>query len=274
MDLFDNQSKVHSFDKSVGLLLGFIKTEVEELQEILREKEAEAFPPGKKPNFFEQFISEDGGRKKKSNQEEQEPVIKHEHRHIFENSIQEKEIAISFEDKRNASKAGPKFPHKLPRGTKWENITIKFTDDDAVQILTQGKSHTAHYREMGLEGKGGKPSVLWIFLRVLAMYSGEIKATDPEAVDTYKKQKQLLSNALESYFGIDFDPFHPFQANKSYQVKFVLIPPEGGFSFEKKRKSSPLEKPDKIDPFADLGSYMGDIAPVVAQKETVSKDER
>ena len=131
-----------------------------------------------------------------------------------------------------------KFPHKLPRGTKWENITIKFIDDDRVHILVQGKSHTAHYSEMGLEGKGGKPSVLWIFLRVLAMYVGEIKATDPKAVDAYKKQKQSLSDALEAYFGIDFDPFYPFQmkgkTNKTYRVKFTLLPPDEGFSFEKK----------------------------------------
>lgn len=171
-----------------------------------------------------------------------------------------------------------KFPHKLPRGTKWENITIKFIDDDRVHILVQGKSHAAHYSEMGLEGKGGKPSVLWIFLRVLAMYAGEIKATDPKAVDTYKKQKQSLSNALEAYFGIDFDPFYPFQmkgkTNKTYRVKFALLPPDEGFSFEKKEKSRLLEKLVKPDPFADLGSYMRDIAPMVAQTEIVPEKER
>ena len=93
---------------------------------------------------------------------------------------------------------------------------------------------------MGLEGKGGKPSVLWIFLRVLAMYSGEIKASDDKKDDSYKKQKQSLSEALESYFGLDFDPFYPFQTDKSYRVKFTLLPPDNGFTFEKKRKTSLL----------------------------------
>lgn len=170
-----------------------------------------------------------------------------------------------------------KFPYKLPRGTKWENITIKFFDDDTLQIHVQGKEHTARYKEMGFAGKGGKPSVLWTFLRVLAMYSGEIKARDPKAVDKFKKQKQSLSEKLEDYFGL-YDPFYPFQmkekTNKAYRVKFTLLPPDNGFTFEKKEKISLLEKPVKKDPFADLGSYMGDIAPVVAQTEAITTDER
>lgn len=168
-----------------------------------------------------------------------------------------------------------RFPYKLPRGTKWENITIKFLDDDTVQILTKGKEHSPNFKDMGFEGKGGKPSVLWIFLRVLAMYSGEIKASDDKKDDSYKKQKQSLSEALESYFGLDFDPFHPFQTDKSYRVKFTLLPPENGFTFEEKKKTSLLEKPVKNSPFADLDSYMNDVAPVVAQKEDIpTEDER
>lgn len=265
-DLFENNSKVHSFDKSVALFLEIIKAEVIEVRAFLKEQE-ELFDKKYSPR-------NDAHTQNEKATPEEDPVIRHEHRHIFENSIQEKEIAVSIDDRRNSQGGEHKFPYKLSRGTRWENLTIKFTGDDTVHILVQGKSHTTHYREMGLEGKGGKPSVLWAFLRVLAKYSGEIKATDPEAVDSYKKQKQLLSIALENYFGIDFDPFHPFATNKSYQAKFVILPPEGGFSFEKKTKQSPLEKPVKVDPFADLGAYMEEVAPSVAQKEAVPKDER
>lgn len=182
---------------------------------------------------------------------------------------------VSFE--KTEEKKKYEFPHKLPRGTKWENITIKFLDDDTVQILVQGKTHTTHYRDMGFDGKGSKPSVLWAFLCVLAKYSGEIKSTDPKAVEKYKKQKQSLSEKLEDYFGL-YDPFYPFQmrgkTDKVYRVKFTILPPDNGFTFEKKEKISLLEKPVKKDPFADLGSYMGEVAPVVAQTETTTTDER
>ncbi len=172
-----------------------------------------------------------------------------------------------------------KFPYKLPRGTKWEDVTIKFLDDDTVQIFVRGKEHSTKFKDMGFKGMGAKPSVLWVFLRVLAMYLGEIKASDHRAVDKYRKQKQLLSEALEDYFRLDSDPFYPFQmegkTNKAYRVRFSIFPPEKGFLFEKKEKVALLEKPTKKDPFADLNSYMDDVAPIVAQKEDIpTKDKR
>jgi hypothetical protein len=169
---------------------------------------------------------------------------------------------------------GPKLPYALPRGTRWEDVVLKFTDDDHIRILCKGKEHTAHYGEMGLEGKGGKPSVLWTLLRVLAMHSGELQGSDAKAADRYKKQKQSLSEALENYFDIDFDPFHPFQKTRSYKVKFTILPPDNGFSFEKKERPSLMEAPKKPDPFADLAEYMGDIAPVVDQPETSPIESR
>ena len=164
-----------------------------------------------------------------------------------------------------------RFPHKLPNGTRWENIVFKFLNDDTVQFLVQGKKETVHYRDMGLEGKGGKPSVLWAFLRVLAKCSGEIATGDPEENTKYKKQKQGLSEALQSYFSLDFDPFHPYATAKAYKTKFVIVPPEGGFAFEKKTLSQ--ETPEENNPFADIDDYMNETAPIITQTGTITPDD-
>jgi len=58
------------------------------------------------------------------------------------------------------------FPYKLPRGIKWENITIKFLDDEKVWINAHQFKHETDFKEMGFIGKGNKPSVQWIFLKV------------------------------------------------------------------------------------------------------------
>lgn len=116
----------------------------------------------------------------------------------------------------------------------------------------------------------GRPSVLWVLLRVLAKRSGEITITDPEASEKYKKQKQGLSEALQSYFRIDFDPFHPYRVVKAYKTKFIIAPPEGGFSFEKKVRKESTENPKEENPFADLDEYMSDIAPQREDKPSVS----
>ena len=126
-----------------------------------------------------------------------------------------------------------KFPHKLPAGTTWENITIKFLDDENVFIQVLKNKHNTNYKEMGFVGGGQnpKPSVAWAFLKTLAGVNCELTIRDPVAKDKHKKQKELLSKALQSYFSIDYDPFYPYRSSSekrsnSYKIKITLIPPE------------------------------------------------
>lgn len=126
---------------------------------------------------------------------------------------------------------GSKFPHKIPAGTHWNQVIIKFLDDEQVEIFVKKLKHITTYKEMGLVGKGNvpEPSEQWIFLKVLAQYNGEISIKDTEAKDTYKQQKHLLSETLKNYFSIDFDPFYPYKSSSeksgnSYKIKLTLIP--------------------------------------------------
>ncbi len=125
----------------------------------------------------------------------------------------------------------PKFPYKLPAGTTWENISIKFLDDENVFIKVRQFEHTTSYKEMGFIGKGNNPnpSEAWIFLKVLAQVSGELTLKDLEARDKYKKQKELLAKSLQEYFSLDYDPFYPYRSSSekkgnSYKIKITLIP--------------------------------------------------
>ncbi len=124
-----------------------------------------------------------------------------------------------------------KFPYKLPAGTKWEEITIKFVDDENVYIQVKQFKHTASFKELGLVGRGKNPnpSELWAFLKVLAQVNGELAIKDAQARDKYKKQKELLAKALQSYFSLDYDPFYPYRSSSekqgnSYKIKITLIP--------------------------------------------------
>jgi hypothetical protein len=129
-------------------------------------------------------------------------------------------------------KTGPKFPHKIPAGTYWNQVIIKFLDDEQVEIYVKKQKHTTDYKEMGFVGKGKvpEPSEQWIFLRVLAQYNGEIAIKDDTARDTYKQQKYLLTESLKDYFSIDYDPFYPYKSSpekhgNSYRIKLTLLPP-------------------------------------------------
>jgi len=124
-----------------------------------------------------------------------------------------------------------RFPYKLPAGTTWNNIIIKFEDDEKVYIQVKQFKLSTDYKEMGFVGAGKKPkpSEMWAFLRILAERNGELTIKDREAKDKYKKQKQLLAKSLQSYFSLDYDPFYPYNSSvekqgNSYKIKITLIP--------------------------------------------------
>jgi hypothetical protein len=126
----------------------------------------------------------------------------------------------------------PKFPFKIPAGTHWNNVIIKFINDEEIEIHVKKLKHTTNYKEMGMLGKGKvpEPSEQWLFMKVLAQCNGEIAIKDPEAKDKYKKQKQALTEILRNYFSIDYDPFYPYKSciekgGNSYKIKILLIPP-------------------------------------------------
>lgn len=131
-----------------------------------------------------------------------------------------------------SEKTGPTFPYKIPAGTHWNNIIIKFLDDEQIEIWVKKQKHITGYKEMGMIGKGKvpSPSEQWIFLKVLAQCHGEITIKDTESRDTYKKQKQGLTETLQNYFSIDYDPFYPYKSSheksgNSYKIKLTLMPP-------------------------------------------------
>ena len=185
--------------------------------------------------------------------------IIHEHTHRFENSIQEKEIAISIDDRRNVSKAKNKFPYPIPAGTEWRQVSMKVLGDKKVHIKLPAKEHTATYEEMGFGKHDGKPSVLWAFFKILAMQNGEISIIDETAKIQYKKQKQQVSDILKNYFSMESDPFHPYKENNSYKTRFTLFSDTGA---EKERAySDDIKRRD--DRYSGIGEYMEDIAPTL-----------
>ncbi|MCC6864535.1 MAG: hypothetical protein IT280_00075 [Ignavibacteria bacterium] len=126
----------------------------------------------------------------------------------------------------------PKFPHKIPSGTHWKQVIINFLNNEQIEINVKKLRHITDYKEMGFVGKGKipEPSEQWIFLKVLAQCNGELTIKDDTAKDTYKQQKHLLTESLQNYFSIDFDPFYPYKSSpekhgNSYRIKLTLIPP-------------------------------------------------
>ena len=134
--------------------------------------------------------------------------------------------------KKDIDMSKPRFPFKIPAGTQWHNVIIKFINNEKIEIHVKKLKHITDFKEMGMMGKGKipKPNEQWYFLKVLSQCYGEISIRDPEAKDKYKKHKQELTETLRSYFSIDYDPFYPYHSSpekrgNSYKIKLTLIPP-------------------------------------------------
>lgn len=121
-----------------------------------------------------------------------------------------------------------KFPDKLPAGTQWHQITIKFLNDDTVFIIVREFKRQANYIEMGFADKRGKkhlPNKQWELLRLFAKKSGVMNLTDKEFDFANKKRKQMLAETLQAYFGLEDDPFYPYENEDAYRIRMTLYPP-------------------------------------------------
>lgn len=117
----------------------------------------------------------------------------------------------------------PRFKHKLPAGTRWENFIFTIpSDENKLRVQVGQLNELVTYEDMGfLDARTGRPTIQWELLKLFAKNSGEIPANSSDARDSYKKQKQLLSQKLQQYFSIDFDPFEPYE--RAYKTKFVIF---------------------------------------------------
>jgi hypothetical protein len=242
-DLFENASEAHKLHSSISQFLEFVKKELGELIDTVREQR-EAFDRRHPPLSSEDL--------------KEEKIIKHEHTHRFEEGVQEQEkihrvevvnpyLNVKVQTNTIASKVG-KFPVTLKSGTQWKDITIVFEDERNVIIHVKGQKVLQSCEEMKfVKGNKAVPTATWNFLEALARQNGEIFPKDNEAKPAYKKQKELLTSALKAYFRKEEDPFFPYDSSpekrhRSYKTRFGVF-----------YKAEEKEKPDK---FADLGLAM------------------
>ncbi len=117
-------------------------------------------------------------------------------------------------------------PLSLPSSIYWEDIRVTFVDSQTVLIEfpTISKKITVGYMDMGMwDGRNMKPNAQWMIWRTLAKTGGRIEWGGRYVSPQVKKQKQLLSAALSSYFNIEGDPFQVYRQVKSYEIKMTLI---------------------------------------------------
>ena len=115
------------------------------------------------------------------------------------------------------------FP--TPPHATWYDVSIRFVDGYTVYITVAGVTGRYTYTEMDMANlRSSTPSVQWKFLEKIA---GNHRTIDP-SIGEFKKNKDWkysLSNDLRAFFGIDGDPFEPYDyKHKCWEAKFQVYP--------------------------------------------------
>jgi hypothetical protein len=112
---------------------------------------------------------------------------------------------------------------------KWEDITIKFLNNDYVYIQIKDKVINSNFLLMGFENeKTKKPNNQWKLLKILSDNNGILDWGKTKFIKerySFKKRKQLLSDDLKRYFQIENDePFYDYKKEGEYRIKINLVP--------------------------------------------------
>lgn len=135
------------------------------------------------------------------------------------------------------SKGGTKrkyttIPIHVPENIHWEDIEIKFEDENNVKIKIGNESYDSDCVKMGFadrrKNKVGiiQPLASWDFLSILAQNNGDfpIGRCPAEQKKKNEKRKQEATKILRGYFSIADDPISYLENEQIYKSRIKLIP--------------------------------------------------
>lgn len=117
----------------------------------------------------------------------------------------------------------------FPEGLRWNEISVRFLNNEEVLIKYRGETFSTGYAAMGFCNKRSKSfNKQWGMFIDFAKNNGILPTNKSyflkECFDKTKQQKRKLSQTLQNYFGIKDDPFQKHHAVKNYCLKIKFLP--------------------------------------------------
>lgn len=124
-------------------------------------------------------------------------------------------------------------PLSVPGGINWSDISIWFISPEEVEVRAGGPLGVLNFIGMGF--KDGrikkpdlyKPDLSWVALRTFAELNEEIswkdKGVEEKVRNSLKSCVKVIRKRLQFLFGIQSDPFHPYdRGERSYRTRFKI----------------------------------------------------
>lgn len=110
---------------------------------------------------------------------------------------------------------------ELPPDARWDEMTIRFTDDEVIHVRFRETTRRLDPDQLGMKNsKNGKGNLQWVLLRQFGQAGGYMEFADSLGRRAAEKQKQLLSAALQHAFGMRSDPIP--RSGGGYQALFKI----------------------------------------------------
>ena len=127
-------------------------------------------------------------------------------------------------------------PFPLPKEKSWQDVSIRFTSDFAVQVTVGKVSDRRSYVEMGFEDKRKKsatatsPDSAWVLFREIAKLGGVV-GKPPHAGEKAKWTKvetgvSSINKKLKAIFGLSANPIAYRRSDKCYRAEFHVEFPD------------------------------------------------
>jgi hypothetical protein len=123
----------------------------------------------------------------------------------------------------NEAASKPAFP--TPEGAKWTDVSIKVVDGETVAIKLGDHARRYVYSEMGMiDGRTKKPTKQWELLQLFAGNHGLLTWQSSGADRKNQKRREVLSDNLRTFFGIEGEPIVLTDDKKGWRTTFSITP--------------------------------------------------
>ncbi len=103
--------------------------------------------------------------------------------------------------------------------TRWEDVSVTVVDGHTVRIACGSTVIRRTYRDLGLFAENSRePTKKWDLLCEICAAHGTFRWRDFGDFGAVKQAVSVLRNKLKEAFGLDEDPFHPW--NGRWRVRF------------------------------------------------------
>lgn len=128
-------------------------------------------------------------------------------------------LKLTLENVPPAPRRADCFP--TPAGARWEEVNIRFLNGHDVEVRVRDVVRTLDHVRFGLSSsRNGLPTEQWKLLEAFGEERGRLTWESSHAHRKNAKRKELLAKALREFFGIEGDPFRPFQ--KGWAARFSV----------------------------------------------------